>query len=631
MSRNLLVPAVLGMALSFACTGHQITDLHEQEQVRELDAGPLESDGDAATEESDPDAGAHMEPSDQVRPVGTRNFACAPSPSPMYQSQEVLKMRISGDFTRVNGAATKEEAITEALVDPDGPGVLEPVAAKVHARGISRFRECGYRPFSVKFAKKQKGNVFEHLGKSIKFSTHCGDREGMAPILKAPSLEEYEQRVRMEHAIYQVVDTLDTLSLKTRLVELTYHDTATDREETHLAFVREPEDELAQRCGMLEGEDIPADAPVARNERAHLLLYLINNFVIQADVKNKFAVMDLATQLRAQAPYDFDLVGVFRREYQGLDGRSLEDNARAFADWLRRNTSVALHEEVRLMLERAERMRAAFESAGLSEQNRALFSEWLDMYLKVLRDFRDCEGFASDEARAECHVPDDHANTAAHARILPLGEHSVMIEPPGDADVIALELEAQRLYTFLSYDRMTIYGPDGALLKNIVGDPPQFSVRPTEPGTYAVMLDRGDSLVCSDMWANQEASLAVPWAVYEDDHGSSVELASPLEPGVTAGAWELDSVVGLYDEDWFTIAVDGRTNLTFQFAGNGSGRIEAFALGGDPAQPAGTADIFGSTFEPTDLSQLFPEPGSYVVRVIQDFGPGTYTLELEQD
>src|SRR5690606_19467798 len=93
------------------------------------------------------------------------------------------------------------------------------------------------------------------------------------------------------------------------------------------------------------------------NERANLLLNLLNNFVLQADVKNRFDLVDAERHLRSPVPYDFDLLGIFRRDYPGLRGRTLLDNAEAFGDWLRRNQSAALQEEVRLLLSKADVMR----------------------------------------------------------------------------------------------------------------------------------------------------------------------------------------------------------------------------------------------------------------------------------
>ncbi len=537
-------------------------------------------------------------------------------------------MRIAANFSVINGN-DKDTAMSPGTLDPDGEGPLTAIPVEVHARGISRFRECGFRPFKVKFAEKQKDNVFHKLGKSVKFSTHCGDREGMHDILKAPSLDEYYQRVRMEHLVYQLLDPLQTMSLATRLVRVTYEDTSTGNAETHLAFVREPEDELGQRCGMAEGEDIP-DIPTTVNERANLLLYLLNNFVIQADVKNRFELVDVEAQLRASVPYDFDLLGIFRREYLGLDGRTLAQNAEAFADWLRRNQSPALHEEVQWMLSKGDLMRQRIADAELSSTNQALFDEWLDSFLGVLGNFDQCESSEQDPDATACHVPDDHAGSIDEATGIGLGEHSVFLEPPGDHDVVELALEAGKLYTVTTQVNAALRAPDQSVVGVLGdhGDPATMSVSvKAVGGLYTLELDRGAALVCSDMWANAPEALTQPFAVYEDDHGGDATTATRLEAGTTtAGRFELSTLQGLFDEDWFDISVTADTQLFVASEGVDSAIVEVYAP--DDLTVALGEHVMNTQGAREDLTSLFPQPGAYVVRVIQGWDAATYSLEV---
>lgn len=542
-------------------------------------------------------------------------------------------MTISGDFTRVNNEPAREDAVSPGLLDPDGLGPLDAVPVEIRARGHLRYLECGYRPFKVVFEEKQKDNVFRKLGKSVKFSTHCGDREDMDPVLQAPSLEEYYQRVRMEHAAYQIVDTLETLSLETRLVELTYHDTATDTEETHLAFVREPEDEMADRCDMVEGEDIPSEPPAGTNYRAELLLFLVNNFILQADVKNKLELRDLERGESVLAPYDFDLVGIFRRDFFKLKGRTLQENNAAFGDWLRRNQSPELFEEVALVLSRRESMRAVIDEAGLNSANKALFDEWFGLFIDTLGVFVGCQE-PNDANRAACYVPDDYPDTINEAPLVELGENKLWLEPPGDKDVIGIALQGNNVYSFVTRTPARIRGPEGQLLQSVpavewgaVGS--SYSFATTTAATYRVEFDRGASLVCSDMWANDLNAQYHAWALYADDHGNTPELATPLTAGATTeGTWELDTLQNVFDEDWFRLDVSDTTKLTLHFHGSGAGNIDSFKLDALD-QVVGYVELFPPVAETTDLAELFPEPGSYLIRVIQNFGDGTYSLEVD--
>ncbi len=592
-------------------------------------AAPVRPDNSEAL-----DVGADGVNEDLRPPLGTRNFACQPSESPMFQSQELLQMRISGDFTRVNTEANREDATTPGSIDPDGPGPLEPVPVAIRARGRLRYLECGYRPFKVVFEEKQKDNAFRKLGKSVKFSTHCGDREDMDPLLQASSLDEYYQRVRMEHAAYQIVDTLETLSLKTRLVELTYHDTATNTEETHLAFVREPEDEMAQRCDMVEGEDIPTDEPTSTNYRAELLLFLVNNFILQSDVKNKLELRDLESQASVLAPYDFDLVGIFRREFFKLRGRTLDENNAAFADWLRRNQSPELHEEVDLLLARSEAMQTAIEDAGLNPENYALFREWFTLFTGTLRDFQACRTAENDPTKVACHVPDDYPNAIADATLVDLGEHTAWLEPPGDKDFVSVELEGGKLYSFVTRIDAQLFTPDGQPLQAVPAAEwgaasTSYSLRPASAASYHVEFDHGESLVCSDMWAIDLNAQYHAWAFYEDDHGNTPDLATSLSPGgTTNGMWELDTLQSVFDDDWFRLDVTEATKLTLHFEGSGAGRIDSFKADA-PEVPIAYFDLFPPVAATSSLDELFPEPGSYLIRILQDFGDGTYALEVE--
>lgn len=568
---------------------------------------------------------------DPLPPLGTRNFACQPSKSPMFQSREPLEMWISGDFTRVNNEPDRDNATSPGLIDPDGSGPLDAVPVEIRARGRLRYLSCGYRPFKVVFEEKQKGNVFHKLGKSVKFSTHCGDRQDMDPVLAAPSLEEYYQRVRMEHTAYQIVDTLDTLSLETRLVKLTYHDTATDTDETHLAFVREPEDEMAERCDMLEGEDIPSDPPLGANRRAELLLFLVNNFILQSDVKNKLELRSLDGKESVLAPYDFDLLGIFRRDFFKLKGRTLEENNAAFADWLRRNQSPELFEEVALILGRRDSMQAVIDQAGLNATNRRLFDEWLALFTTTLLDFQAC-GDPTAANDVACHVPDDHANTLGEANSTEAGEHHVWLEPPGDKDFVGVALESNQLYSFVTRTPARILAPEGDEIRTVPAAvwgqvDTTFSLVAKQTAAHYVEFDRGDSLVCSDMWANDLNAQYHAWALYADDHANMPELATSLAPAATTnGTWELDTLLDVFDEDWFRVEVTDGTKLTLRFRGNGAGSVESFEVNA-PHSSVGFVDLFPPVAESTDLVELFPAPGAYFVRVLQSFGDGTYTLE----
>ncbi|WP_437776349.1 hypothetical protein [Sorangium sp. So ce1097] len=555
-------------------------------------------------------------------------FTCQASKSPMFNSRDVLNMRISADFTKLNSAPTKEESGSQAVIELSDESGAAPITANIVARGVSRFR-CGFRPFSLKFEAKQKDNIFAHLGKSVKFVTHCGDREGLPPTLKADSLETYEQRLLMEDTVYQVLDQLQVPSLKTRLVRLTYHDAPTGKEETHLAFVREPEDEMAERCGMVEWEDLSGvdTSQLEVDQHGLLLLNLLHDFVIQydgIDGKNLVSMVDLDRKAIFYAPYDFDLVGVSRPDYVANEGRTLEQNRDAFADWLRRNQSPALFDQIELMLARADQMQRAVEQSGMNEENQAVFSRWLSLYLGLLRDFHACEGHTDDPSRPLCHVEDDHGDRPDSASVVDPGEWSARIEPPGDVDMFAVDLQASTLYSLGGRVPLELFDAQ----QNLVASASDriVSFKPSQTGTYYLRASLGEQMISSPLLPRPD-ELERYITLYTDDHGASLETATTLEAGgAVEGKWELARGE---DEDWFLVSAGASTNLHIALRDADSGLVEVSRLGA----PADELPLEEYLLEgDNDVSSLFEQPGEYVVRVIQLLGlrpNGSYTVTLQ--
>lgn len=557
-----------------------------------------------------------------------RPFSCTGSESPMFGAREPLVLRISGDFTKLNTAPTQEESTSPAQVSL--PGGSAPLPATIVARGESRFRNCGFRPFSVKFPAKQRGNVFEHLGKTVKFVTHCGDRAGMAPIFAADSIEAYEQRLLMEHTTYQVLDQLDVTSLKTRLVRLTYHDTHTDQEETYLAFVREPEDEMAERCGMIEAEDRPASVPgpFPLNPHSELLTHLLNAFVIQSDwsfARNTLFLNDLVRSETFLAPYDFDFVGIFRPDYPRNEGRALEQNAARFADWLRLNQSATLFGEIDALLAESESMRSALNQPGLWERNTELFSRWLSIYLNTLHDFRTCEGHAQDPSRPQCFVPDEHGALPETATPKGFGEWATLLEPPGDVDLFSFPAQAGVLYSYGGAALIELSNERGETLGSNA-DVVQTSVRLPFTGTaYLRASHRAEDGLLASALGDPPSVRERFLYVYADDHGASLETATRVLPGDSvSGIWEQSGNVT--DEDWFRIQVGAPTSLRVTLnEENSSGLVVAIQLDA-PEEPAREALIATGVNE---LPSLLTTPGDYLVKVMQDWNQPVTPYRVE--
>ncbi|WP_437491868.1 hypothetical protein WME75_16455 [Sorangium sp. So ce1014] len=621
----LLLP---GLALSGACSSEPPNNPKESILDPDGDETPAgNGDETPAGNGDDTPAGNGDEAPADTSP-DSQMFTCHASKSPMFTSRDVLNMRISADFTKLNSAPTKEESGSQAVIELSDQSGAAPITANIIARGVSRFH-CGSRPFSLKFEEKQKDNIFAHLGKSVKFVTHCGDREGLSPTLKADSIETYEQRLRMEDTVYQVLDQLQVPSLKTRLVRLTYHDAPTGKEETHLAFVREPEDEMVERCGMVELEELSGvdTSQLKVDPVGLLLLNLLHDFVIQydgIDGKNLVTMVDVDRKAIFYAPYDFDLVGVSRPDYVANEGRTLEQNRDAFADWLRRNQSPTLFDQIDRILARAEPMQRAVDQANMNEENHEVFSRWLSLYLGLLQDFRACEGHTDDPSRPLCHVEDDHGDRPDSASVVDPGEWSARIEPPGDVDMFAVDLQANTIYSFGGRVPLELLDAQQDLVAS--ASDRTVSFKPSQTGTYYLRASLGEQLVSSPLLPRPD-ELDRYISLYTDDHGASLETATTLEAGeAVEGKWELARGE---DEDWFLLSAGASTSVHIELRDTDTGLIEVSRRGA----PAEELPLEEYLLEgDNDVSSLFEQPGEYVVRVIQLLGlraNGSYTVTLQ--
>lgn len=403
--------------------------------------------------------------------MGARPFECNDSDPPlMFKDQTIVNMRISADFTTLNSVAAVEDSSSVATIEVEGAAQLK---ADLVGRGKSRFLNCAFRPFSLKELKSDKynnnlkGTLFKGLGNSVKFSTHCGsDSE------EEISDEGYDQRVLMEHSVYQVLDKLQVPSLKTRMVRLTYHDTNPEskalKDETHLAFVREPEDTMAKRCGMVELEEFLEGGGTSppQNLYSEMLMHLLNAFIIQSDWDlpdhNIIPLVHTDSQEMFYAPYDFDLVGIFE-EYIRHPVFGIEGNGVYFAEWLRLNHSPTLLAEVHRMLEQIQSMSDAIDQVvGLSEENNKLFHDWLTLFGNILKSYSECENHVNDPSWKECYVQDDQSDTVP-IDLNTTKRWKTVLEPPGDKDMFAVTLKAGTLYTLKASSPYASNGSDTSL------------------------------------------------------------------------------------------------------------------------------------------------------------------------
>ncbi len=354
---------------------------------------------------------------------------CKDSRSPLFQADanDILKLEIISDFRHINRETYSETGGDSGILsylDRSGKFVHLPVF--IRDRGHSRRDFCEWVPLRIIFEgprirqhlekrvppgedrplrmyrelKKlrggvpldrgvpQKDNLFRKLGDDIKLVTHCGKSSWKR--IGGETREQQEARLLQEYYIYQVLDQLGSVTLKTRLAEITYRDPEGDILLTRKAFFREPRSRLAKRCGLAK-KPWPGAAEQGIDDTSWFQLELFNRFVYFRDYGQDGRNVNLLYHKDGRiftGPYDFDLSGIIVPDYRP-NSASLEENLRIyFSSW------IAYHEgderalvQIFHMVQRRAAMRRVLENSLLAPGEKAHMLNWFDSYMEVLERF----------------------------------------------------------------------------------------------------------------------------------------------------------------------------------------------------------------------------------------------------
>ncbi len=328
------------------------------------------------------------------------------------EANDYLEVYLSADFDAINDRSIpleeKDTAMSMGSIeynDPSTGNLVQINNIKVIARGKSRYEECGFRPFKIDFQGNQAGTIFSNGSDKIKVVTHCGYLEDQWPLI-AGTPEEQRRRLFQEFYIYQVLQTVHSTSLLTRLALITYHNAADGTEFTEWAFFREWEDVAADRCGMVEMEreqfDLyPAD-PVShfqgrlqnqfvanldngliKTEAGDLQYLDVNTIALLSEEENAFFI-----------PYDYDMTCVIQPEYETdcFDGMcrscpTLPENAQLMRDIFEEEALSRSAAQAVSMYIREEEMMEIANKTLFDEDGKLRLLAWLDYNYDEIRDY----------------------------------------------------------------------------------------------------------------------------------------------------------------------------------------------------------------------------------------------------
>lgn len=245
------------------------------------------------------------------------------SPSWFNQLSEntVTDITISTDLTSLLAGANEEEKAVISTVNDQGQ-IIE-WKAKLSLRGKFRRRICDFPPIKIDLDKDElRANDLAEFDK-LKLVTHCEEERALA----------HEQLLK-ESVTYQLYEQLTPYSYRTRLVRITYHDSAGNLSNVRrYGLILEPTKELAARLQLKECKDCFAPHPnsidASSEHRLAVFQYMIGNTDYSIPMNRNVKLMSDATGKLIPIPYDFDFSGLVNASYaipnQGIGQTKVQD------------------------------------------------------------------------------------------------------------------------------------------------------------------------------------------------------------------------------------------------------------------------------------------------------------------
>lgn len=242
------------------------------------------------------------------------------TPDPLFQSDEILDVRIIAPFTTLLRERPDDEDTPGRFQFTNAAGEIVDFDIGVRTRGLFRRRKdvCSFPPLRLNFKKSQtKGTLF-HKQDKVKLVTHCrtsGNYTMMAP---------------REYLVYRILNTLTDISFRVRLMRITYVNTEkNNNEDIRYGFIIEHRDRLAKRLDepvlQIPRTTVSALDPEYLN-LVSMFQYLVGNTdfspVLGPKGKNcchNQVLFGVESKPILSVPYDFDQAGLVDAPHAGAN------------------------------------------------------------------------------------------------------------------------------------------------------------------------------------------------------------------------------------------------------------------------------------------------------------------------
>ena len=248
--------------------------------------------------------------------------------NPLFADRSMLELTLKGPFRQIDDERDKEQEYTGKVAYEDGGGTTE-LNVKYSVRGNFRLqkRVCEHAQLWLDLDKGQvDGTLFDGQNK-LKLVVQCRDRDS------------YADYIGLEEQLYRMFNLLSPISLRTRLVRVTWQDPESGDERRDLGFLIQHQKRLADQLD-LEVLDVPnlakADLDPAQSSLVALFMFLIANtdYSMIAGKPDEDCCHNTKPLADGNGriyplPYDFDSTGYVDANYAevsaGLGQNSIKD------------------------------------------------------------------------------------------------------------------------------------------------------------------------------------------------------------------------------------------------------------------------------------------------------------------
>jgi hypothetical protein len=233
---------------------------------------------------------------------------------PLFQSDEILQVTIEGPLDTLIRKKSKEDYLDGHFRYTEADGSLVEFDLKLRARGNFRHENCAYPPVRLNFKTSQTKKTLFHKQDKLKLVVHCSRSA------------QFQQIILQEYLAYRFLNTLTDLSMRVRLLQVTYIDTDKQRQrEPRYAFLIEHKDRTAKRLELkpltVKGTTVAEVNPELLNLTS-VFQYFIGNTDFSPiagpageDCCHNYILFQNPGNLITPIPYDFDQAGLVDAPY----------------------------------------------------------------------------------------------------------------------------------------------------------------------------------------------------------------------------------------------------------------------------------------------------------------------------